>query len=144
METCRYAQRICALPILNSRDKPRSTLRRRRGRRRRRRSVAIVTHTTSVDPIALAGRLLSTCTPGLVGGLIEWIVMRRVPHPVTAWRRGRTCGRVTRKERLARRGRRRRRHRLPRCRGCGCGFARSLLKCRRRLDAADLINSIMK
>ena len=143
METCRYAQRICALPILNSRDKPRSTLRRRRGRRRRRRSVAIVTHTTSVDPIALAGCLLSTRTAGFVGGLIEWIAMRGVPHPVTAWRRGRTTGRVTRNERLARRGRRGR-HRLPRCRGCGCGFARSLLKCRRRLDAADLINSIMK
>src|SRR5213078_4288465 len=117
----------------------RSSLRRRRGRR----TVAIVTHTTSVDPIALAGRLLSTRTPGLVGRLIEWIAMRRVPHPVTAWRGGRTRGRVTRNERLARRGRRGR-HRLPRCRGCGCGFARSLLKCRRRLDAADLINSIMK
>jgi hypothetical protein len=115
----------------------RSTLRRRRGRRCGRRTVAIVTHTTSVDPIALAGRLLSTRTPGLVGRLIERIAMRRVPHPVTTRRGGRTCGHVTRNERLARCGRRRRRR--------GCGLARlRLLSCGCRFYAADLVNPIMK
>ena len=95
-----------------------------------------MTHATSVDPIALAGRLLSTRTPGLVGGLIEWIAMRRVPHPVTAWRRGRTRGRVTRKERLARRGRRGRR-------GGGLAHLR-LLSRGGRFYAANLIDSIVK
>ena len=68
--------------------------------------------------------------------------MRRVPHPVAAGRGGRT--RTRRKKwlpgRVAVAGRRR----LPRRRGCSCDFARSLLKCRRRFDAADVINSIMK
>src|SRR5439155_8031331 len=97
-------------------------------------------HTTAIDPIALAGCLVSTRAAGLVGGLIERIAMCRIPHPVPARRRGRTRGCVTGNERLARRGR----HRLSRRRGCGCGFARSLLKPRYRLDAADLINPIMK
>ena len=113
----------------------RSSLRRRRGRR----TVAIVTHTTSVDPIALAGCLLSTRTPGLVGRLIEWIAMRRVPHPVTAWRRGRTRAR-SREKWLARRGRGRRCHRSG-----GLGRRRLLsYGCRGGFYAADLINSIMK
>jgi hypothetical protein len=117
----------------------RSPLRRRRGRRR---SVDGMTDAAAIDPVILVGLLLSVIS--FVGGLIEWIAMRRVPHPVTARRRGRARGRVTGNKRLPRRSGRRRRHRLPRCRGCGCGFARSLLKCRRRLDAADLINAIMK
>ena len=112
------------------------SLLRRRRRRRGRRTVAIVAHTTSVDPIALAGCLLSTRTAGFVGGLIEWIAMRRVPHPVTARGGGRTCGRVMRNERLARRSRRGRR---------GCGLANlRWLSCGGWFYAADLINTIMK
>src|SRR6266404_1558699 len=99
-------------------------------------------HAAAIDPIVLVGLLLAAVS--LVGWTIERMAMGRIPHPIPARRGSRTRGRVTGNKRLARRGGRRRRHRLPRCRGCGCGFPRSLLKCRRRLDAADLINSIMK
>jgi hypothetical protein len=112
----------------------------------RRRSVDGMAHTATVDPVVLPGLLrclLRRRIPGLVRRTSEGITMRRVPHPITAWRRGRT--RARRKKWLARCSRRRRgRHRLSRRRGCGCGFVRSLLKPRRRLDAADLINPIMK
>ena len=95
-----------------------------------------MTHTTAVDPIALAGRLLSIVS--FVGWTIERMPMRRVPHPVTARRRSRTRGRVTGNERLTRRGRRRRRRR-------SCGLRRRrLLSYGYGVYAADLINSIMK
>jgi hypothetical protein len=98
-------------------------------------------HAAAIDPVVLVGLLLGVVS--LVGWTIERMAMRRVPHPIAARRGRRARGGITGNKRLAR-GDGRRRHRLPRCRGCGCGFARSLLKCRRRLDAADLINSIMK
>src|SRR5438270_13320003 len=97
-------------------------------------------HAAAIDPIVLGGLLLGAVS--MVGWTIERMAMGRVPHPIAARRGRRARGGVTGNKRLPRRSGRR--HRLPRCRGCGCGFARSLLKCRRRLDAADLINSIMK
>ena len=92
-------------------------------------------HTTAIDPVILVGLLLSIIS--FVGGLIEWIAMRRVPHPIAA-RRGRTRGRVTGDKRLARCGRRRRGI-------CGCGLPHlCLLSCGRRLNPAHLINPVMK
>src|SRR6476659_6903549 len=97
-------------------------------------------HATTVNPVVLAGLLrclLCRSIPSLVRRTIERIAMRRVPHPVTARRGGRT-GTGSGKERLAQGGRGRRR------RG-GCGLAHlGLLRCRGGFYAADLINSIMK
>src|SRR5438874_13456618 len=97
--------------------------------------------TAAIDPVVLVGLLLGVLS--LVSRTIERMVMRWVPHPVTASRGGRTRGRVTRNERLARRGRRGR-HRVARCGDSSWGFARSLLTCGRRLAAADAIISLME
>jgi hypothetical protein len=113
----------------------RSPLRRRCGRRR---SVDGMTDAAAIDPVILVGLLLSVIS--FVGGLIEWIAMRRVPHPIAARRGRRARGGVAGNQRLARRGRGRR------CRR-SCGLRRRrLLSYGRRggFYAADLINSIMK
>ena len=110
-------------------------LRRRPGRRSAGR---VVTHTTTVNPVVLAGLLLSAV--GLVSPTIERLPMGWIPHPVAA-RRGRRARRgITGNKRLARGGRRRRRrrsgglrHRLLLSYGCRGGFY-----------ATDLIDSIMK
>src|SRR5438874_6760980 len=94
--------------------------------------------TTAIDPVVLVGLLLGVVS--LVGRTIERMVMRRVPHPVAARRGRRARGRVTGNKRLARRSSRRRRRGI-----CGCGLAHlRLLSCGCRLNAADLIDSIMK
>jgi hypothetical protein len=94
--------------------------------------------TATIDPIILARFLcvfLDRTIPGLIARAIERIAMRRVPHPVARGSRGRTQT----KERLSRRRRRGRGH-------CNAGLARLRLRSysRRRLDAADLIKSIME
>ena len=93
-------------------------------------------HTTAIDPVILVGllRIIS-----FVGGLIEWMAMGRIPHPIAARRGRRARGGVAGNKRLARRGRGRR------CRRSGCGLrGRRLSSYGCRVYAADLINSIMK
>jgi len=114
-----------------------------RGRSGRRSAIGIMAYATAIYPIALAGCLLSARTPGLVGGLIERIAMRRIPHPVPTGCRGRARPRGSGKKRLARRGS----DGGDRIIGCSYGLAHlRLVSCgqRRRLDAAHLINPIMK
>ena len=93
-------------------------------------------HTTAIDPVILVGLLLSIIS--FVGGLIEWIAMGRIPHPIAARRGRRARGDMTGNKRLARDGRGRRRRR-----GCGLRYRR-LLSYGCRVYAADLIDSIMK
>src|SRR5437868_8920281 len=113
----------------------RSSLRRRRGRRR---SVDGMTHTTTVNPVALAGLLLGVVR--LVTRTIERMTMGRIPHPIAARRGRRARGGVAGNKWLARRGRGRR------CRRSGGLRRRRLLSygCPGGFYAADLINSIMK
>ena len=99
-----------------------------------------MTHTAAIDPIVRVGLLLGgsqSCKADDREGCDE---PDPTSSPRSAWKDGR--GRVRGMKGLPGRGGRRRR--LPRRRGCSCHFARSLLKCRRRFDAADSINSIMK
>jgi len=93
-------------------------------------------HAATVNPVVLAGLLLRIIS--FVGGLIEWMAMGRIPHPIAARRGRRARGGVAGNKRLARRGRGRRC-----CRSCGLRRRRlSSYGC--RVYAADLINSIMK
>ena len=102
----------------------------------RRSSVGGMAHAATIDPVILVGLLLSIIS--FVGWLIEWIAMRRVPHPVAARRGSRARGHITRNKRLARGGRGRRRRR-------SCGLRRRrLLSYGCRVYTADLIDSIMK
>ena len=106
---------------------------------RRWRAANGMANTAAIDPIILAGFLcafLNRTIPSLIARAIERIAMRRVPHPVTRGSRGRPRT----KERLSRRRRRRGRDR----RNAGWARLRFRSYSRRRLDAADLINSIME
>lgn len=73
------------------------------------RAVSRMADTAAVDPkilTGLLGCLLRGIVPSLVARAIERAPMGRVPHPIAAARRRRSCRGITRNKRLARRRRR--------------------------------------